>query len=249
MSGKAISIKGLNFSYAPGRQVLFDVSFDIDEGESVGLIGPNGAGKTTLLLHLNGILRGSGDVFIKGKKIDSKNIYQVRKEVALVFQNPEIQLFMPTVYDDVAFGPLNMGYPGQAINEKVDDALEKINMLNVKNSLTHHLSFGEKKKISLATVLSMEPDILVLDEPSSNLDPFSRRNLINLLKGFSITKIIASHDLDLINQLCQRCILVSGGRVIADGDTKEILGDKKLLEENRLEALLLPERAENKNAR
>lgn len=237
ISEKAISIKGLNFSYTPGKQVLSNITFDVHEGESVGLIGPNGAGKTTLLLHLNGILRGDGDIFIKGKKIDSKNLYQIRKEVALVFQNPEIQLFMPTVYDDVAFGPLNMGYSKQVIDERVDAALEKINMLNAKNSLTHHLSFGEKKKISLATVLSMEPAILVLDEPSSNLDSFSRKNLISLLKEFRVTKIIASHDLDLINQLCQRCLMVSGGRIVADGKSEEIFGNKKLLEGNHLEGL------------
>lgn len=237
MNEKAISIKGLNFSYAPGKQILSDITFDVHEGESVGLIGPNGAGKTTLLLHLNGILRGEGEIFIKGKKVNSQNLYQIRKEVALVFQNPEIQLFMPTVYDDVAFGPLNMGYSKQLINERVDGALEKINMLNVKNSLTHHLSFGEKKKISLATVLSMEPAILVLDEPSSNLDSFSRRNLISLLKEFTVTKIIASHDLDLIRRLCQRCIMLSGGRIIADGNTDEMLGNRKLLEDNRLEIL------------
>lgn len=234
MNNRDIAVNNLNFSYPDGKHVLMDMNFDVCEGESVGLIGSNGAGKTTLLLHLNGTLRGEGDIFIKGKKISSENIYQIRKEVGLVFQDADSQLFMPTVYEDVAFGPLNMGYEQKEIERKVDAALEKIKMLSFKNLLTHHLSSGEKRKISLATVLSMEPNILVLDEPSSNLDPFSRRNLINLLKSFSVTKIIASHDLDLISQLCRRCIMLSGGRIVADGNTEEILGDKKLLESNYL---------------
>ncbi|MFH1855654.1 MAG: ABC transporter ATP-binding protein [Candidatus Omnitrophota bacterium] len=239
MSNKAVSVKDLNFSYANDKSILKDISFDVFEGETIGLIGPNGAGKTTLLLHLNGILHGKGEIFIKGQEMSPRNLNQIRKEVAFVFQDPEIQLFMPTVYEDVAFGPLNMGCSKETIDAKVDEALKKINMLSFKNSITHHLSLGEKRKVSLATVLSMEPSILILDEPSANLDPSSKNNLVSLLKSFKVTKIIASHDLDLIYRLCSRCILMSGGQIVADGKAEEVLANKALLELNCLEEPLL----------
>ncbi|MBL7130136.1 MAG: ABC transporter ATP-binding protein [Candidatus Omnitrophica bacterium] len=235
MKKPIIQIRGLNFSYPDNTKALKDINLDIYEGESIGVIGPNGAGKSTLLLHLNGILNGSGSVRVFDLEMNQKNLMQIRKNVGLVFQDPDNQLFMPTVFDDVAFGPINLDFSKEEVIKAVDQALEKVNMQSFSNRISHHLSFGEKKKISIATVLSMEPKILVLDEPTSNLDPKSRRDLIELLHTFSLTKIIASHDLKMIQDLCQRIVILDSGSMVAIGDTESILKDETLLKKHSLE--------------
>lgn len=237
-----IKTNNLKYTYPDGTDALKGINLSILEGGSVGLIGPNGAGKSTFLLHLNGILQGNGKVEIAGLEINSKNLYFIRSKVGLVFQDPEDQLFMPTVFDDVAFGPINMALPKNEVESSVDEALKEVDMKDSIDRVSHHLSFGEKKRIAIATVLSMKPHILVLDEPSSNLDPKHRRKLINLLKGLKITKIIATHDLDLVLETCSRVILLDKGRIVAEGNALEILSNKALLKAHSLEvpSSLLP---------
>ncbi|MBT9131966.1 ABC transporter ATP-binding protein [candidate division NPL-UPA2 bacterium Unc8] len=230
MSERAISITNLSHTYPDGTPGLRGISLDIIRGESVGVIGPNGAGKTTLLLHLNGIFMSkNGNVEILGKEIRKENIKGIRRSVGLVFQDPNDQLFMPTVFDDVAFGPLNMGYSEAEVRQCVARALDWVGMTGYEPRSPHHLGVGEKKRIAIATVLAMTPEILVIDEPTANLDPGSKWSLIELLRGLSITKIIATHDLELVRVLCQRTIVLDKGRVITDGTTKHILVDKPLL--------------------
>ncbi len=228
----AVEIERLSFSYPDGTQVFRDLSFSIPEGDSVGLIGPNGAGKTTLLLHLNGILRGDGKIRIFSREVSDENLSRVRRDVGLVFQDPDTQLFMPTVFDDVAFGPLNMGLPQDEIGRRVHQTLGAVDMDAGAERPSHHLSFGEKKRVSVATVLAMAPRLLVLDEPTSNLDPGHRQQLIEILKGVSVTKLIASHDLEMIRVLTRQVILLSGGHIVAYGPTREILSDHQLLKNN-----------------
>ncbi|MEK6646720.1 MAG: ABC transporter ATP-binding protein, partial [Candidatus Firestonebacteria bacterium] len=235
MSKQIIEIKNLTYSYPDGTIALKNINLNVFEGESIGIIGPNGAGKSTLLLHLNGILKGSGDVRILDFKVEEKNLPEIRSKVGLVFQDPDNQLFMPSVFDDVAFGPINMKLPKEEIVTAVHKSLEKVDMLASIDRLSHHLSFGEKKRISIATVLSMNPEVLVLDEPSSNLDPKHRRDLIELMKNLKLTKIIASHDLDLILEVCSRVILLDKGELIESGDVNSILSNKSLLEGHSLE--------------
>ena len=224
-----IRIDNLSFSYPDGQQALTGINLTIYQGETVALLGPNGAGKSTLLLHLNGILHSDGVVKILGRPVDDKNLRWVRSKVGLVFQNPDDQLFSPTVFEDVAFGPINMGYSEAEVGESVTRALEWVDMTGYEQRSPHHLSFGEKKRIAVATVLSMMPEILVIDEPTSNLDPCSKGTLIGLLKRLPMTKIIASHDLELVQALCQRAIVFDRGRVVADGTTSHILADIPLL--------------------
>ncbi|NOX97686.1 MAG: ABC transporter ATP-binding protein [Nitrospirae bacterium] len=242
---KIINIKDLSYAYPDGRVALQNVNLSISEGESVGIIGPNGAGKTTLLLHLNGVLEDKKEaVEVLGMKIEQKSLKEIRKKIGIVFQDPDDQLFMPTVFDDTAFGPLNAGYTKIEIREKVRDALKEVSMEGYEERCSHHLSLGEKKRISIATVLSMEPDILVLDEPSSSLDPRTRKHLIDLLKSLRQTRIVASHDLELVREVCQKIFLFDGGAVVAEGQVDEIMRDKKLLEAHGLEipfSLLLEE--------
>jgi cobalt transport protein ATP-binding subunit len=218
-----IGIHRLCYSYPDGTKALADIDLEVREGERVGIVGPNGAGKTTLLLHLNGILRERGEVRIAGEKITDRNLSAIRSMVGLVFQDPEDQLFMPTVRDDVGFGPLNMGKKKPEVEAAIRAALSEVDMLPFEARTSHHLSLGEKKRIAIATVLSMEPKILVLDEPSSNLDPKHRRELIQLLNRLQMTKIIASHDLDLIRRTCTRVVWMEGGRIVADGACDEII--------------------------
>lgn len=224
-----IRIDNLSFSYPDGQQALTDINLTIYQGESVALIGPNGAGKSTLLLHLNGILRSNGVVKVFGKSVDDKNLRWVRSKVGLVFQNPDDQLFSPTLFEDVAFGPTNMGYSEAEVGESVTKALNWVEMAGYEQRSPHHLSVGEKKRTAIATVLSMTPEILVIDEPTSNLDPRSKWSLIGLLKRLPMTKIVASHDLELVQALCQRVIVLDHGQVVADGTTNHILADKPLL--------------------
>ncbi len=235
MVKKIIEIKGLNYSYPAGTEALRNINLDVFEGESLGIIGPNGAGKSTLLLHLNGILRGDSHVRVLDLEMEDRNLPRIRSKVGLVFQDPDDQLFMPTVFDDVAFGPINMDLDKEKVKHLVKQALEAVDMQDALNRSSHHLSFGEKKRISIATVLSMEPEILVLDEPSSNLDPKARQHLIDLLKGFKLTKIIAGHDLELILEICNRVAVLDKGVIVAEGDTKEILSNKSLMELHSLE--------------
>lgn len=236
---RIIKVRNLEYVYPDGTKALRGIDLDVFKGESVGLIGPNGAGKSTLLLHLNGILKaGRGSVEVLEMKVEERNVIKVRQKVAIVFQEPDDQLFMPTVFDDVAFGPVNLGYSEEEVRVRVKEALKGVRMEGHEKRCSHHLSFGEKKRISLATVLSMQPEILILDEPASNLDPRARRNLMELLKDLSLTKIIAGHDLELILDICQRTILIDEGKMVANGDTRNILSNKSLMESHGLEVPL-----------
>lgn len=225
MAEKAVEIRNLNYTYPDGTKALRDINLDIFAGESVGIIGPNGAGKTTFLLHLNGILKGEGYIKILDFEVNGKNLAQIRNEVGLVFQDPENQLFMPTVFDDVSFGPVNMMLPPEQIEASVNEALREVGMPDSMKRASHHLSFGEKKRVSIATVLSMRPQILVLDEPTSNLDPKGRRNIIKLLKGIGKTKIIASHDLEMISKICSRYVFLEKGTIVRSDSTLENLAN------------------------
>lgn len=235
MAKNVIEIRNLSYTYPDGAQALKDLNLDVFEGESVGVIGPNGAGKSTLLLHLNGILRANSQVKILGMEPTEENLPKIRAGVGLVFQDPDDQLFMPTVFEDVAFGPLNMGLPEGRVRGLVKKGLEVVGMEASVDRLAHHLSYGEKKRVAIATVLSMEPAILALDEPSGNLDPISRRNLISLLQSFEdVTKIVATHDLELVLELCERVMVLDRGQMIALGETKELLSDEPLMESHGL---------------
>lgn len=234
---EVIKIEKLSFSYPDGRQALKEVNLTIYQGESVAIIGPNGAGKSTLLLCLNGVYHSNGSVNVFGMKVEGKNLRQIRNKVGLVFQEPDDQLFSPTVFDDVAFGPINMGCNKSEVHQRVAQALEWVGMAGFEPCSPHHLSVGEKKRIAIATVLSMNPEILVLDEPTSNLDPRSKWSLVALLLELPMTKIIATHDLEIAKALCQRVILLDEGKVIADGSTEGILSDTPLLKAHGLASL------------
>jgi cobalt/nickel transport system ATP-binding protein len=222
---KVVEIRNLSYSYPDGTPALSGVTLDIIEGESVGIIGPNGAGKSTLLLHLNGILQSkNGAIKVLGMPLINKNLREIRSKACLVFQDPEDQLFMPTVFDDVAFGLINLGYDEGAVKEKVGKILERVDLPGREHRSAHHLSFGEKKLVSLATVLVMEPRILLLDEPTSNLDRKERRGIIRFLEEIDKTKIVVSHDIEMIEQLCDRIVVMNRGKVVFTGN-KEILRD------------------------
>jgi len=236
MSHHLVAVKNLRHVYPDGTVALRDVSFRITHGESVAIIGANGAGKSTLLLHLNGYLSpSSGEIRIGDFPLDKRTLPQIRRTVGMVFQDPDDQLFMPTVYDDVAFGPLNLGLNGTDLESRVADALERVGAGQLAGKAPYHLSAGEKKRVAIATVLSMSPDILVMDEPTNGLDPYARRQLIGLLQEFSHTRIFTSHDLDMVLELCERTIILKDGEVRADGPTREIFQDETLLAECRLE--------------
>jgi cobalt/nickel transport system ATP-binding protein len=234
MQNKAVQIKNLSFTYPNGIEVLKNVSLDIDQGESVALTGPNGSGKTTMLLHLNGIfLDESADssVHIMGRKIEKQNLRDIRREVGIVFQDPDDQLFMPTVFDDIAFGPSNLGYKKDEIKRSVEESLRCVGMEGFENRVSHHLSIGQKKRISIATVLAMNPAVMVLDEPSASLDPKGIWQLVETIRGLSMTKIIVTHDLTLIKALCDRIIILDEGRIVADGKTADITADESLMKQ------------------
>jgi cobalt/nickel transport system ATP-binding protein len=236
MSHHIVEVKKLSYTYPDGTVALMDISFRITHGESVAIIGANGAGKSTLLLHLNGYLTPtSGEIRIGDFPLTKATLPAIRRTVGMVFQDPDDQLFMPTVYDDVAFGPLNLGLSGKDVEQRVNKALEQVDASHLAAKSPYHLSAGEKKRVSIATVLSMSPDILVMDEPSNGLDPFSRRQVLTLLKEFSHTRIVTTHDLDMVMDLCQRVIVLHKGEVKADGPTLEILSNQALLSECRLE--------------
>ena len=236
MSHHIVEFRDVHYQYPDGTVALNGLSLRITHGESVGIVGANGSGKSTLLMHTNGyLLPQTGTITIGDSRLDKGTRQEIRKKVGLIFQNPDDQLFMPTVFEDVAFGPLNLGLSVERVNETVQEALETVGCSSLGDKPPHHLSGGQKSAVAIASVIAMQPDILVMDEPASHLDPKSRRALINLLRHFHHTKIIASHDLDLILDVCRRCIIVKEGRVVADGPTEEILSDRQLLEENNLE--------------
>ncbi|HEX2996344.1 MAG TPA: ABC transporter ATP-binding protein [Anaerolineales bacterium] len=230
-----LQVHDLHFSYHDGRPALRGVSFDMCAGEKVALVGPNGAGKSTLMLHLNGILNGDGEVIVEDKHLRRDTLPVIRALVGLVFQNPDDQLFSPTVFEDVAFGPLHMGLPMEEVEARVESALEAVRMSAFRDRLSHHLSVGEKKRIAIATVLSMDPQLLVLDEPSAGLDPRGRRTLINLLRDLPITMLVSTHDMKLVQELFPRTIVMDEGQIVADGKTGDILEDEKFLTAHGLE--------------
>ncbi len=236
LSQPVLLVQNLHFAYPDGQVALQDVSLQVALGEKVALVGQNGAGKSTLMLHLNGILQGQGDVYVAGLRVEKRNLPLIRSKVGLVFQNPDDQLFSPTVFDDVAFGPLHMGRPEAEVRQRVARALAQVGMSGFEKRLSHHLSIGQKKRIAIATVLSMKPEILVLDEPSAGLDPRARRSLMGLLRDLPLTMLVSTHDLLLVQALFPRMIIMDEGRIVADGKTAVLLRDDSLLEKHGLES-------------
>jgi cobalt/nickel transport system ATP-binding protein len=235
-----LDVRDLSFAYPDGHQALHGVDLHVHRGERVALLGPNGAGKTTLVLHLNGILSaangaGSGSVSISGLPVEKANLKEIRRRVGIVFQDPDDQLFMGSVRADVAFGPANLGLKGAPLDARVMHALDQVGMADLADRPPHHLSFGQRRRVAVATVLAMEPEILVLDEPSSNLDPASRRELADILRALDVTVLMVTHDLPYALELCPRSVVLSGGAVVADGATYDVLTDDALMKAHRLE--------------
>jgi len=233
-----LETKNLTYAYHDGKTALGGITLSILHGESVGIIGPNGSGKSTLLMHFNGILEGDGEVIVGSMPVRKENLKAIRRIVGWLSQQSDDQLFMPTLFDDVAFGPLNMELSEAEVRERVDEALRLVGLEHLASRPPHHLSGGEKKAAAIAAILSMKPQVILLDEPTNNLDHASRRSLIEFLRELPITKVIVSHDLEMIIDLCPRVVLLDGGRVIADAPSTEILGDEGLLKAHRLEAPL-----------
>ncbi|MGI5164324.1 energy-coupling factor ABC transporter ATP-binding protein [Spirillospora sp. CA-253888] len=235
----SLEVRGLAYAYPDGTQALFGVDLTVGRGERVAMLGPNGAGKTTLVLHLNGILHGGlGEVRVGGLRVDPadrKGLREIRRRVGVVFQDPDDQLFMPTVREDVAFGPANLGLRGAELEARVTGALARVGMLEVAGRPPQHLSFGQRRRVAVATVLAMEPEILVLDEPSSNLDPAGRRELAEILRGLEVTVLMVTHDLPYAAELCPRSVVLSDGVIAADAPTLDLLADDALLRAHRLE--------------
>jgi cobalt/nickel transport system ATP-binding protein len=235
MTTPVIEIVGLDFRYPDGTEALHGVDLHIHAGERVALLGPNGAGKTTLILHMNGIHRAqSGTVLVSGLAVTPDNFMEIRRRVGIVFQDPDDQLFMPTVREDVEFGPRNLGLEGAELDARVDAALASVEVADLADRAPNHLSFGQKRRVSIAGVMAMEPEILVLDEPTSNLDPASRHDLTAILLGLEVTQLIVTHDLLYALEVCPRSIIIDGGRIAADGSTRELLADADLLATHRL---------------
>ena len=232
----AIQVENVHFSYPDGHKVLKGANCNIRQGEKVALIGPNGAGKSTFMSLLNGVaLATQGRVLIAGQEVKKENLKSIRRKVGIVFQDPDDQLFCPTVFDDVAFGPLNLGLPKHEIEARVAEALDTVGLIGFEQRSSFHLSFGERKRLAMATVLSYQPDILVFDEPSTNMDPLNRRKLIQWLAKSDKTILLCTHDLDIALDVCDRCLVLTDGHFVADGKASEILYDRKLLETNHLE--------------
>ncbi len=239
MTDYAVQITRLSYTYPDGTKALVGIDLDIVQGERVALVGPSGAGKSTLLLHLNGVLTGSGLVRIMGQSLDGGDIRQIRRQVGLVFQDPNDQLFCPTVLEDVAFGPLNLGVPPDEIPRRVEKALSDVGFgPSMRHRSSHHLSLGERKRAALAAVLVMEPAILALDEPTSNLDPRNRRHLIELVAGLPSSILLATHDLEMVLALCPKTVVMDRGKIWAEGDTRQLLSDDQLMREHGLEVPL-----------
>ena len=236
MSVPVLDLRGVAYAYPGGQQALFGVDLHVHRGERVALLGPNGAGKTTLVLHLNGILTpGAGTVTVSGLPVADDALLEIRRRVGIVFQDPDDQLFMPTVRDDVAFGPANLGLRGAELDARVAEALDLVGVGDLADRAPHHLSFGQRRRVAIATVLAMRPEILVLDEPSSNLDPASRRELAAILRSLDVTVLMVTHDLPYAVELCERSVVLSEGTVVADGPTRVVLGDVDLMARHRLE--------------
>ncbi len=236
MAVPVLEVRGLAHAYPDGHQALFGVDLHVHQGERVALLGPNGAGKTTLVLHLNGILTaGAGTVSVSGLPVEKANLKEIRRRVGIVFQDPDDQLFMASVRQDVAFGPANLGVRGADLDRRVKAALEQVGMAEFADRPPHHLSFGQRRRVAVATVLVMEPEILVLDEPSSNLDPASRRELADILRSLDVTVLMVTHDLPYALELCPRSVVLSDGVLVADGPTVDVLTDDALMAAHRLE--------------
>ncbi|MGB8382872.1 MAG: ABC transporter ATP-binding protein [Dermatophilaceae bacterium] len=236
MSTPVLDVRGLGYAYPDGHQALYGVDLHVHRSERVALLGPNGAGKTTLVLHLNGILTpGAGSVAVSGLPVTKANLPEIRRRVGIVFQDPDDQLFMPTARDDVAFGPMNLGLRGAELDRRVAHALAVVGMTAYADRPPHHLSFGQRRRVAVATVLAMQPEILVLDEPSSNLDPASRRELADIVTSLDVTVLMVTHDLPYALQLCERSVILSDGVIVADGPTRDVLSDAELMAAHRLE--------------
>lgn len=230
-----IEFEHVSFAYEKNNPVINDMSFRIEKGESVGLIGANGAGKSTIMKLLLGLASGDGRIIVDGMEVNSENLSKVRKKMGFVLQNSDNQMFMPTVYEDMMFAPLNYMVSREDAEKKVDEVLRSLDLEELKYKYNHKISGGEKRMAAIATILAMEPEVILMDEPTSALDPYNRRIVINTIKGMDQTKIITSHDLDMILDTCERVILISKGRVVADGPAEKILSDKALLEKHRME--------------
>ena len=230
-----IEFSHVSFAYEPGKEVIRDLSFRLEDGESVGLIGANGAGKSTLMKLLLGLVQGEGEITVDGIRLEKKTLAEVRRKIGFVLQNSDNQMFMPTVYDDMMFAPMNYGMTREEAEKKVDEVLARLELGALRNRYNHKLSGGEKKMAAIAAVLAMEPETVLMDEPTSGLDPYNRRLIIRTVRGMRETKLIASHDLDMILDCCSRVILLSEGRIAADGRAEDVLRDRALLEANHLE--------------
>lgn len=230
-----IEFKNVSFCYEKEHPVLKNMSFSIEKGEAVGLIGANGAGKSSMLKVLLGLLPHEGEILVNGIPLCKQNLAEIRRILGFVLQNSDNQMFMPTVYDDMMFGLLNYGMSKEDAEHRVDAVLEQLDLTQLKNKYNHKISGGEKRMAAIATVLAMEPEVIIMDEPSVSLDPYNRRAVINVINSLTQTKIIASHDLDMIMETCRRVILISDGQIVASGAAREILRNKELLENNRME--------------
>jgi cobalt/nickel transport system ATP-binding protein len=231
----AIHARGLRFRYPDGHVALDGIDLHVAHGERVAVLGPNGAGKTTCVLHLNGLLLGEGELEVAGLRVTKDNLRELRARVGLVFQDPDDQLFMPSVREDVAFGPLNMGLDRAETAERVSEALAAVRMGHVADRAPHQLSMGERRRVAIATVLAMRPLLLVLDEPSANLDPRARRDLLDVLAAIPTTMVVVTHDLPFAAELCERAVVLAQGRVAGDGPCEEVLADRELLRAHDLE--------------
>ena len=230
-----IEFQNVSFSYENGRPVVEDLSFSIGKGETVGLIGANGAGKSTIMKLLLGLVTGEGKITVDGLPMEKRNLPAIRQKIGFVLQDSDNQMFMPTVYEDMIFGPRNYGLSKGETERRVDEVLRQLGLQDLKHRYNHKISGGEKRMAAIATILAMEPETILMDEPSTALDPVNRRTVINTIRGLPQTKLIASHDLDMILDTCQRVILLGSGKIVADGDAETILRDKELLEANRME--------------
>ncbi len=230
-----IEMRHVSFSYDAGKKVLDDISFKINKGECVGLIGANGAGKSTVMKLLTGILSGEGEVLIAGTPVRKDTLAEVRRKLGFVLQNSDHQMFMPTVYEDMIFAPRNYGISREETEKRIDAVLERLDLTELKHSRNHKISGGEKRMAAIAVILAMEPEVILMDEPTASLDPYNRRIVINTVNSLEQTRLITSHDLDMILDTCSRVILLDKGKIIADGRAEEILSDRKLLEAHRME--------------